>query len=190
MKLMELYDAMLWEVGEGSSKLFPYKMDMDNDYQAQYIIDGEANGEQVIIRLHLFYTTLSARDVEDIRDNQFDDDDELGVFVTKVYDDIRDGIKIVNVMFEWDNAPKAEMTFTDVNDTKYMFRLMATIKKIISDIVARENIGAIAFSSASTKGDMGARRDRLYDLFIKKAVPTAREISLGRWARKKYFIFK
>lgn len=189
MKLMELYDAMLWEVGEGSSELFPYEVDLDGAYQSQYVIDGEANGEQVIIRLHLFYTDLNAEQVKEIKDGFFDKGDPLGAFVVKAYDEIKDGVSVADVMFEWDNAPRVDMTFTDINDPKYMFRLMATIKKIIAEKIAEKGINVIGFSSASTKGDGGARRDRLYDLFIKKAVPTAREVNIGLLT-KKYFLLK
>jgi hypothetical protein len=159
MKLHEIYKSIINEIGEGSSKPFPYDLEIKSTgqelapdefiYEHTAIIDAEANGEP--LKIYLFLT-----------ENEYNEPpggkpDEL------------------EVSFK---TPKGN--FDDViNDRVYLFRLMATITEIIKRMIKARNIGRISFEPAKGKGEkstsaIDTKRSKLYLAFMRKAFPSAK----------------
>ena len=158
MKLYKVYTEILNEVGEGTSKPFPYDLEIKSTgqeladdefiYEHTAIIDAEANGKP--LKIYLFLT-----------ENEYNEPpggkpDEL------------------EVSFK---TPKGN--FDDViNDRVYLFRLMATITEIMKKMIRARNIGKISFEPAKGRGEkntsaIDTKRSRLYLAFMKKAFPGA-----------------
>ena len=149
MKLYEVYTEILNEVGEGSSKPFPYDLEIESNgqeladdefiYEHTAIIDAEANGKP--LKIYLFLT-----------ENEYNEPpggkpDEL------------------EVSFK---TPKGS----------YDEIIMATITEIIKKMIRARKIGKISFEPAKAKGEKGTdaletKRARLYLAFMKKAFPSA-----------------
>ncbi len=158
MKLYEVYTEILNEIGEGSSKPFPYDLEIESNgqeladdefiYEHTAIIDAEANGKP--LKIYLFLT-----------ENEYNEPpggkpDEL------------------EVSFKTPKGSYDEI----INDRVYLFRLMATITEIIKKMIRARKIGKISFEPAKAKGEKGTdaletKRARLYLAFMKKAFPSA-----------------
>lgn len=193
--MIKLHD-LLMEVGEGSSKPFPYYessgfgiydlknhtkglrigIDKKNAKWITYIIDGEAHGEEVKVVFRGYY-------IKGFNYRKFylpPDNKELG---EKLGFDYRDmsalrGYLELHVEFGLLDAEEGEAGNL-VNDKVYMFRLMATIKEILLKEIAKRNPMVISFSpikraSEDNIDSLGAGRTKLYNLFIKKTFPNAK----------------
>lgn len=180
MKLIQLYSQVLQEIGEGSSKPFEYTIEKDTPNLSKYIIDGETSkGEKEPIRLFLMYTEFSDFGIEYLLKNpeRTGYDEEFVDLVSKYKEKFTDGLHMATILFE--RAGDSKGVFDDVNDTQFMFRLMATLKEILMGVIKQKNINVIDFnpSESSSKEDFGVGRYRLYKLFIKKAFPNAIEVA-------------
>jgi len=136
MKLIQLYSQVLQEIGEGSSKPFEYTIEKDTPNLSKYIIDGETSkGEKEPIRLFLMYTEFSDFGVEHLLANpeRTGYDEEFVGLVSKYKEKFIDGLHMATILFERVGDNKG--AFGDVNDTQFMFRLMATLKKILMEII-------------------------------------------------------
>ena len=156
------------EIGEGTSKPFPFKKRSGSGTTAFiYDIDGEVRNDtgefvlqEILIRLFGNYTSM-------IMDEDYTDKEILDFFGKN------DGTSING--FEITFSKKGDTSFSEVNDRVFMFRLMATIKKILQDEFAKADPDYIVY--APTKQGMEnapeTGRHKLYSAFIKKAIPGA-----------------
>ena len=168
------------EIGEGSSKPFPFEVKNISGGRSSYEIFGEtSDGKKVNIGLGLVYTAFDKERIKldleypnTVPDNFYD---FLDNFKDKF---LKEGLSMVDVSF-YINKSEVDIDdpFGDINDTQYMFRLMATLKKILLVEIRERKINVISFSpsESSSKQDFGEGRYRLYKLFIKKVFPNAEE---------------
>ena len=138
----------LKEIGEGSSKPFPYKEDefpleyvkMYGIGYIQYTIKAEANGEPIDIRVSGDFKRRRSK--------------------------IKGGKKEYGLLdFQFGPSTGTDKTPT-INDKTYMFRLIATLLQIIKEIDSKIKISFIGYEAEP-------QRHRLYTLIIKKAFPNA-----------------
>ena len=161
--LEEIYtEIRLREVGEGTSEPFKYKKNFERGDSFGYIIDGFAGDEKIPIKLQgITYK-------ERVSDDMEMDRPEFYEFVNEPNGTVLDGIEVIF-------SHAADSGFGLVNDVKFMFRLMSTIKGILQKEFA-SNMPNLLIYSPNKKGseqieDTG--RHRLYKAFIKKAFPKA-----------------
>ncbi len=161
--LEEIYtEIRLREVGEGTSEPFKYKKNFERGDSFGYIIDGFAGDEKIPIKLQgITYK-------ERVSDDMEMDRPEFYEFVNEPDGTVLDGIEVIF-------SHAADSGFGLVNDVKFMFRLMSTIKGILQKEFA-SNMPNLLIYSPNKKGseqieDTG--RHRLYKAFIKKAFPKA-----------------
>ena len=165
------------EIGEGSSNPFNYKESFRSENNFAYIIDGEVrndNGEFVLQKIPIRLQGIGFKTLVD---------QEFGDWTIDGYEDIEKG-KFLNVNpgttlrgIEIIFALMRGNSFAEVNDRVFMFRLMATIKKILREEFAKNGEPDILIYSPTKQGDEAADktgRHRLYNAFIKKAFPKAR----------------
>lgn len=159
---------LILEIGEGTSDPFEYKnISFSGDRGFRYDINGEVrneNGEFVLqeIPILLFGNANSM-----IMDEDYTDEEILEFFGKN------DGTTING--FEITFSKKGDTSFSEVNDRVFMFRLMATIKKILQDEFAKADPDYIVYAPTK-QGDENAPetgRHKLYSAFIKKAIPGA-----------------
>ncbi len=193
--MIKLYD-LLTEVGEGSSKPFPYYessgmgmidfknhtkglrigIDKKNASFVAFIIDGEAHGEKINVFLRGYY--IKGKNYKEFYPPP--NDKELSEKLGFNYQD-KDALKNyleLHVEFGLLDGEEEEAGNL-VNDKVYMFRLMATIKEILLKEIEKRNPMVISFSpikraSEDNIDSLGAGRTKLYNLFIKKAFPSAK----------------
>lgn len=159
MKLHELYQSIVTEIGEGSSKPFPYNLEIESTgqevaeeefiYEHTAIIDAEANGEP--LKIYLFLTENEYNEPPGVKPDKLD------------------------VSFK---TPKGKFSEV-INDRVYLFRLMATIAEVMKKMIRARNIGKISFEPAKSKGEkskdaLNTKRAKLYLAFMKKAFPDAK----------------
>ena len=184
MKLEQIYKdimeeaKLIPEIGDGSSQPFDYNESFRSENNFAYKIDGEVrneNGEFVLQKIPIrlqgigFKTTVDQEDGEWTIDGY--DDNEKGKFLNVNPGTTLKGVEIIFSLIEGGNS------FAEVNDRVFMFRLMATIKKILNEEFAKNGEPDILIYSPGKKGDEAADetgRHRLYSAFIKKAFPKAR----------------
>jgi len=166
--LEEIYtEIQLSEVGEGTSEPFKYKKNFERGGSFGYlidgyIIDGPTGDEKIPIKLQgITYK-------ERVSDDMEMDRPEFYEFVNEPNGTVLDGIEIIF-------SHAGDSSFGLVNDVKFMFRLMSTIKEILQKEFA-SNMPNLLIYSPNKKGseqieDTG--RHRLYAAFIKKAFPKA-----------------
>ena len=166
--LEEIYtEIRLREVGEGTSEPFKYKKNFERGDSFGYlidgyIIDGPTGDEKIPIKLQgITYK-------ERVSDDMEMDRPEFYEFVNEPNGTVLDGIEIIF-------SHAGDSSFGLVNDVKFMFRLMSTIKEILQKEFA-SNMPNLLIYSPNKKGseqieDTG--RHRLYKAFIKKAFPKA-----------------
>jgi len=161
--LEEIYtEIRLREVGEGTSEPFKYKKNFEGGDAFGYIIDGVAGDDKSPIKLQgITYK-------ERVSDDMEMDRPEFYEFVNEPDGTVLDGIEVIF-------SHAADSGFGLVNDVKFMFRLMSTIKGILQKEFA-SNMPNLLIYSPNKKGseqieDTG--RHRLYKAFIKKAFPKA-----------------
>ena len=165
------------EIGEGSSQPFDYNESFRNDSNFAYIIDGEVrneNGEFVLQEIPIRLQGIGFKTLIDQEDGEWTidgyDDNEKGKFFNVSPGTYLKGFEIIFSQLR--NA-----SFAEVNDRVFMFRLMATIKKILQEEFAKNGEPDILIYSPTKQGDEQADktgRHRLYNAFIKKAFPKAR----------------
>ena len=112
-------------------------------------------------------------DIDDTQDWTIDgyEDNDKGKFFNVSPGTYLKGIEVIFSHIGRENS------FSEVNDRVFMFRLMATIKKILNEEFAKNGEPDILIYSPTKQGDEEADktgRHRLYNAFIKKAFPKAR----------------
>ena len=183
MKLEQIYKdimeeaKLIPEIGEGSSKPFPYKESFRSQSNFAYIIDGEVrneNGEFVLQEIPIRLQGIGFKTLVDQEDGEWTidgyDDDEKGKFLNVSPGTYLKGVEIIFSQLRNDS-------FAEVNDRVFMFRLMATIVKILREEFAKNGEPDILIYSPTKQGDEQADktgRHRLYSAFIKKGFPNAR----------------
>ena len=184
MKLEQIYKdimeeaKLIPEIGEGSSQPFPYKESFRSENNFAYIIDGEVrneNGEFILQEIPIRLQGIGFKTMVDQEDGEWTidgyDDNEKGKFLNVNPGTTLKGIEIIFSQIGRENS------FAPVNDRVFMFRLMATIKKILNEEFAKNGEPDILIYSPTKQGDEEADktgRHRLYNAFIKKAFPKAR----------------
>jgi hypothetical protein len=186
MKLEQIYKdiieeaKLIPEIGEGSSQPFPYKESFRSSGGSNfaYIIDGEVrneNGEFVLQKIPIRLQGIGFKTMVDQEDGEWTidgyDDNEKGKFLNVNPGTTLKGVEVIFSLIEGGNS------FAEVNDRVFMFRLMATIKKILNEEFAKNGEPDILIYSPGKKGDEAADqtgRHKLYSAFIKKAFPKAR----------------
>ena len=172
--------AQINEIGEGSSKPFFYHEIFRSGFGSNfaYEIDGRVENEDgktlqlVPIKLQgLGFKTLVDKD--ETGDWTIDgyEDIEKGKFL-----DVSSGTKLKGIEIIFSHIGR-ENSFSAVDDRVFMFRLMATIKKILQEEFSKNGEPDILTYSPTKEGNEGAAetgRHRLYSAFIKKAFPKAR----------------
>jgi len=178
VKLHDIYtEILIKEVGEGTSEPFNYKEGFKSESSFSYIIGGAVTNDdgkilqKIPIRLQGigFSTTVDQEDGEWTIDGY--DDNEKGKFLNVNPGTTLKGVEVIFSLIEGGNS------FAEVNDRVFMFRLMATIKKILNEEFAKNGEPDILIYSPGKKGDEAADetgRHRLYSAFIKKAFPSAK----------------
>ena len=164
----EVYtEIQLSEVGEGTSEPFEYKENFRKGDTFSYLIDSYTEQDDLErstpIRLQaIAYKERVSGDMEWARPEYFD-------FLDKPKGTILNGFEIIFRLMEGDS-------FAEVNDRVFMYRLMATIKKILQEEFAKSKPDILNYSPGK-KGDEAAvdtGRHKLYNAFIKKAFPSAK----------------
>jgi len=167
------------EVGEGTSKPFPYSDPWRGSTGGfSYTIQGEVrneNGEFVLQKVPIklqgmfFQQTIDQEDGEWTVDG-YDENDEYGKFLNVSPGTTIKGYEIIFSLIEGGSS------FAEVNDRVFMFRLMATIKKILQDEFAKSKPDILIYTP-NKKGSEAVEktgRHKLYNAFIRKAFPNAR----------------
>lgn len=179
MKLYEIYtEILIKEVGEGTSEPFDYKENFRNDNNFSYIIDGEVrndNGEFILQQIPIRLQGIGFPIQVDQEDGDWEidgdnDNQEYGKFLNVNPGTTLKGIEIIFSHVDREDA------FAEVNDRVFMFRLMATIKKVLQDEFAKNGQPDVLIYSPTKQGSEDADktgRHKLYSAFIKKAIPGA-----------------
>ena len=178
MKLYEIYtDMLILEIGEGTSDPFEYKNNGNYNENFSYTIYGEVkdeNNDKVLAKVPIKLQGMFIKQTIDQEYGEwtvdgYDEMEEYGKFLNVSPGTTITGYEIIFSLIEGDS-------FAEVNDRVFMFRLMATIKKILQDEFAKSKPDIIVYSPGK-KGDEEVEktgRHRLYNAFIKKAFPNAR----------------
>lgn len=171
------------EIGEGTARPFPYKITTDSPTRTVCEIQGEtSDGKKVNINLYLIYTIFSKEGIDITLEYPGGTDERFLDFLQRPENNFEDGLRMVSVLFEIRPGSEIQVddAFGEVNDLKYMFRLMATIKQIILAKDKEMNFNAIEFtpSEKDMTGDEGEGRRKLYGAFIKKMFPNSKEFRI------------
>lgn len=162
IQLKNILNEVITEVGEGSSQPFKYtKKNEDN-----YIIYGETSkGDKITISLNIVVGGDWLVEVSTENDPKLAQELEgqNGIYISFKIDSI--------------NGEKTERSYGEVNDIRYMYRLMSTLRQILLPVVQSEDVGFFSYSPtlkfSDYISDKGGGRDILYKLFIKKEFPNA-----------------
>lgn len=162
MKLTQLYNELLNEVGEGSSQPFEYFKGGSNFY----IIRGvTSKGDNINIDLTVLVNAgiyLISGKIPDL-----DIDQEFG--------DAQ--VMYISFKIESINGKVPIRRYKEINDIQYMYRLMATLKEIMLPLIGEKDVKLITYSPSAKiinyLSDRGKGRDLLYKLFIKKEFPNS-----------------
>lgn len=174
MKLEKIYKdiikeaKLIPEIGEGSSKPFPYKKAPSGDRGFLYKIDGEIRNESGEFVLQEMPIQLNGNAVSMIMDEDYTDKEILDFFGKN------DGTVINGFRIAFSQMGR-DSSFGEVNDRVFMFRLMATIKKILQDEFAKADPDYMVYAPTKQGGEDApdTGRHKLYNAFIKKAIPGA-----------------
>lgn len=176
MKLHDIYtEILIKEVGEGTSEPFNYKEGFRSDSSFSYIIGGEVESDtgkktQIPIRLQ----GIGFKTYVDVEDGNWTidgyDEPDKGKFLNVNPGTTLKGMEIIFSLIEGGNS------FAEVNDRVFMFRLMATIKKILQEEFAKEQPDFLIYSPTKQGNEAADQtgRHKLYSAFIKKAFPNAK----------------
>lgn len=167
--LEEIYtEIRLSEVGEGTSEPFKYKKNFERGKSFGYMIDGYVKSTnnkpdlEVPIKLQgLDYD----QDIEDLEPDFIE-------FLSADGSDPEGTLNGIEVIFSHADRD----TFALVNDVKFMFRLMATIKQILQKEFSSSMPDVLLYSPTKEGSEAieDTGRHRLYKAFIQKAFPSAR----------------
>jgi hypothetical protein len=187
MKLEQIYKDIkeaakliqISEIGEGSLLPFEYTLENSDPLYAEYLIKGystnPSDNKQKItyITLELDNRPVAAGNIELGLEGE-----RLSNFmkVAKI-DNLDQKLNLMNISFHLTSEYKGDY-YNTVNDKTFMFRLMSTLKQILSTEIEARNIDAISYVPTQNKSNNIASvqtRHKLYSAFIKKAIPNARE---------------
>ena len=175
MKLEKIYKdiikeaKLIPEIGEGSSKPFEFDKISKGDRHFQYKIDGEVRTEDGKFVLQSIPILLTGRATSIIMDEDYTDEEILDFFGKN------DGTLINGFEIVFNKKTRSGNEFGTVDDRVFMFRLMATIKKILQDEFAKADPDYIVYAPTKQGGEDApdTGRHKLYSAFIKKAIPGA-----------------
>ena len=189
MKLEKIYKdiikeaKLIPEIGEGSSQPFDYKeipySRGNNGFS--YKINGEVRNEsgefvlqEIPISLQGIGETVQVDYDDTTGDWEIDGNIDNVAQEKGKFFNVSPGttLKALEIIF----SQMRGGSFAEVNDRVFMFRLMATIKKILQEEFAKQEPDLLIYSPTK-QGDEAADktgRHRLYSAFIKKAFPSAR----------------
>ena len=167
------------EVGEGTSKPFPYEETFRGGGGFSYKIQGEVrneNGESTLQKVPIRLQAIVVKQTIDQDDGEwtvdgYDDNDAYGKFLNVSPGTTLEGYEVI-----FSQIRGGDNSFAEVNDRVFMYRLMATIKEILQDEFAKSKPDLLIYSP-NKKGSEAVEktgRHRLYNAFIKKAFPSAR----------------
>ena len=166
----EVYtEIQLSEVGEGTSEPFVFiKYPTDGGKSFAYKINGKVVNDDGKV-LQKVPINLNGRDTGMIMGEDYTDKEILDFF-GKNDGTIIKGFEIIFNIVTEDGAG-----FGMVNDRVFMYRLMATIKKILQDEFAKSNPDYIVYSPTKQGKEkaIDTGRHKLYNAFIRKALPNA-----------------
>ena len=166
----EVYtEIRLSEVGEGTSEPFEYKENFRKGDTFSYLIDAYTEQDDLEMSIPIRLQAISYK--ERVSDDMEIDREEYFNFLDKPKGTIIDGFEII---FSIADA-KSGSTFNLVNDRVYMFRLMATIKKILQSEFGSNPPDVLSYSPTKEGNEAteDTGRHKLYSIFIKKAFPNA-----------------
>lgn len=177
--------SLLIEIGEGSAQPFKYRQIYASDSMEMYEIAGlTSKNEKVPIELN--FSLVKVNEDSDVKYkkavlDEFPGQDLVNVVnVDFAHKKSRSGAFLKKVGFSNPEKEdrKAGNTLRTVNDKQYMFRLMATIKNILSEYIRRVEPDCVAYMPMGEvkRGKMTLQRDLLYTSFIKKVFPNAKPI--------------
>ena len=167
----EVYtEIRLSEVGEGTSEPFEYKENFRKGDTFSYMIDAYTEQDDLEMSIPIRLQAISYK--ERVSDDMEIDREEYFNFLDKPKGTIIDGFEII---FSIADA-KSGSTFNLVNDKVYMFRLMATIKKILQSEFGSNPPDVLSYSPTKEGNEAteDTGRHKLYSIFIKKAFPNAK----------------
>lgn len=172
-KMKSLYqvytEIQLSEVGEGTSKPFEFNKYPNNGGKGfAYKINGEVVNDDGKV-LQKVPINLNGRYNGMIMSKDFTDKEILDFFGKNDGTSIK-GFEIIFSIVTEDGAD-----FSMVDDRVFMYRLMATIKKILQDEFAERDPDYIVYSPTKQGKEkaIDTGRHKLYNAFIKKALPNA-----------------
>ena len=169
MNLYEIYtDMLISEVGEGTSEPFFFNKYPGDGPSFQYEIDGRVTNDDGKT-LQLVPIKLTGRRTSIITDEDYTDKEILDFFGKN------DGEYIKGFEIVFSLASRIGNEFGMVDDRVFMYRLMATIKKILQDEFAKADPDYIIYSPTKQGDEIATDtgRHKLYNAFIKKAIPNA-----------------
>lgn len=170
MKLYEVYtEILIKEVGEGTSEPFEYKENFRKGDTFSFLIDAYTEQDDLEMSIPIRLQGIAFK--ERVSDDMEMDRPKYFEFLDKPIGTIVSGYEII---FSIADAGTGA-TFNLVNDKVYMFRLMATIKKILQNEFG-SNLPDLLIYSPTKEGNEATEdtgRHKLYSIFIKKAFPNA-----------------
>ena len=163
----------LEEIGEGSSKPFPYTTTALSKGGFRSEIEGEVRSESGEKILQEIPITLVALPNRYLADEDYMDQDLFDFF------GVPEGTFLDGLDITFIRKGDVLKSFKAVNDRVYMFRLMATVKEILQKEFAKSQPDYITYSPSKeeheefgTASETG--RHKLYSAFIQKAFPNAK----------------
>ena len=186
MKLEQIYKDIkeaakliqISEIGEGSLLPFEYTLENSDPLYAEYLIKGYSTNPSDN-KQKITYITLELNSRPIVAGNIEFEGERLSDFmkVAKI-DDLDQKLNLMNISFHLTEAYFSGNYYNTVNDKTFMFRLMSTLKQILSTEIEARNIDVISYVPTQNKSNNIASvqtRHKLYSAFIKKAIPNARE---------------
>ena len=182
-KLTESKQPIL-EIGEGSSKPFKSNFLGKAGNKTGWYIEGKnSEGENIDVILEI---------------TVYEYDRGKGIPV-QVFNELgKDTLKSASVDFRVDYGEEAphHISYAEVNDKVYMYRLMATLRNILLQFIQENNIDIIEYApipkgTTAANSDKGEGRNKLYSLFLKKMFPNAKRINSNWYDDQNiYFVLK
>jgi hypothetical protein len=168
LKLHEIYTEILKEVGEGTSEPFSFNKYPGDGLLFQYKINGRVTNDDGKV-LQAVPINLFGRATSMIMDKDYTDKEILDFFGKN------DGTTIKGFEIVFSIVTRLNNEFGMVDDRVFMYRLMATIKKILLEEFAKANPDYIVYAPTKQGGEDApdTGRHKLYSAFIKKAIPGA-----------------
>jgi len=160
------------EVGEGTSEPFKYKGKNESFFGGgsfTYIISGEVRNDDEVRKVPIRLQGISYK--ERISDDMEYDRPEFFKFLNEPQGTVLKGYEIIFSQEIGDGV-----SFAQVNDRVFMFRLMATIKEILQKEFNKSKPDLLIYTP-NKKGSEAVEktgRHKLYSAFINKAFPSAR----------------